>query len=239
MNTALFSAALSEVDDRYLEAALREHPKGSAYTWGKWGAIAACLCLIAVAAFALPRSMPIEPEAPSVIDTPQQLELFYNDVEEGVFSTTGGLCIYGEDLSAEQLADFSPDAPWMQPEYGVALRYGSGELESVCLSFPGTRLDGRGRLEVYFRDKEKPVHSDIELTPDTVTVTRFGDLEATAYQWVDEDRTCALLFVDFTRQGVLYTVHANIDFEDMEAAKADIADLTQYYAAAHVPDIGL
>ena len=45
MNTRFFSEALTGINDKYLTEALQYHKKKNA-TWLKWGAIAACACLI-------------------------------------------------------------------------------------------------------------------------------------------------------------------------------------------------
>lgn len=47
MNTKRFSDAISEVNDRYYVEAANYKPKQKKRSWIKWGAVAACLCLIA------------------------------------------------------------------------------------------------------------------------------------------------------------------------------------------------
>lgn len=54
MNTKLFSEAISEVGDKYYEEAANYQPKRKKQTWVKWGAIAACLCLVVIGSFVVP-----------------------------------------------------------------------------------------------------------------------------------------------------------------------------------------
>lgn len=50
MNTKLFSEAMNEVNDRYYEEAANYQVKKKKNGWLKWGAMAACLCLVVVGA---------------------------------------------------------------------------------------------------------------------------------------------------------------------------------------------
>ena len=50
MNVELFSDALGELDSRYIEEAIDYEKKTKRPVWTRWGAIAACLCLVAVIA---------------------------------------------------------------------------------------------------------------------------------------------------------------------------------------------
>ena len=49
MNTKKFSDAMSEIDGRYVDEALNYKKKVKKPVWIKWGAMAACLCLMLVA----------------------------------------------------------------------------------------------------------------------------------------------------------------------------------------------
>lgn len=46
MNTQIFSEALNSINDKYITEALQYHKNRKNITWLKWGAIAACACLI-------------------------------------------------------------------------------------------------------------------------------------------------------------------------------------------------
>lgn len=54
MNTKKFSEAISEVDDKYYEEAANYERKQKNRSWIKWGAMAACLCLVVAAAVTIP-----------------------------------------------------------------------------------------------------------------------------------------------------------------------------------------
>ena len=46
MNAKKFSDAMSELDTKYVDEALNYKKKAKKPIWVKWGAIAACLCLM-------------------------------------------------------------------------------------------------------------------------------------------------------------------------------------------------
>ena len=50
MNTKKFSEAMGEIDSKYVERAINYQPKQKRYSWLKWGAMVACLCLLIVGA---------------------------------------------------------------------------------------------------------------------------------------------------------------------------------------------
>lgn len=49
MNSKKFSEAMSELDSKYIDEALNYKKKARKPGWIKWGAAAACLCLITCA----------------------------------------------------------------------------------------------------------------------------------------------------------------------------------------------
>ena len=46
MNAKKFSEAMSELDAKYVDEAINYKRKTKKPIWAKWGAIAACLCLV-------------------------------------------------------------------------------------------------------------------------------------------------------------------------------------------------
>lgn len=58
MNAKKFSDAMSELDTKYVEEALNYKKKSKRPVWVKWGAMAACLCLIVVAIITIPSMLP-------------------------------------------------------------------------------------------------------------------------------------------------------------------------------------
>ena len=73
MNTKKFSDAMSEINNKYIEEALNYKSiavkKKKKQNWPKWGAMAACLCLAVVGAFALTRFIGNDtPEIPVITE---------------------------------------------------------------------------------------------------------------------------------------------------------------------------
>ena len=54
MNAKKFSDAMSELDSKYIDEAFNYKKKAKKPVWVKWGAMAACLCLIVVAIISVP-----------------------------------------------------------------------------------------------------------------------------------------------------------------------------------------
>lgn len=54
MNSKKFSEAMSELDSKYVDEAINYKKKAKKPVWIKWGAMAACLCLIVVAIITVP-----------------------------------------------------------------------------------------------------------------------------------------------------------------------------------------
>lgn len=70
MKTEAFSYAMNEINDKYIEEAIRYIPKGKKHVWYKWGAAAACLLVLCTAAAFLAARLPVQtdtqsPEQPS------------------------------------------------------------------------------------------------------------------------------------------------------------------------------
>lgn len=53
MNARKFSDAMSELDSKYIDEALNYKKKAKKPFWMKWGAMAACLCLVVVSALTI------------------------------------------------------------------------------------------------------------------------------------------------------------------------------------------
>ena len=69
MNAKKFSDAMSELDTKYVDEALNYKKKEKKPGWIKWGAIAACLCLIVAGAFTLPHFIGNDiPSTPPVVE---------------------------------------------------------------------------------------------------------------------------------------------------------------------------
>ena len=106
MNAKKFSDAMSELDTKYIDETLNYKKKEKKNGWIKWGAMAACLCLMVVAAIPIVNHFnnsvtDIEPlveysleEAPSA---PDFGELFPMQILEG-YALNGSVGIYNETV---------------------------------------------------------------------------------------------------------------------------------------------
>lgn len=73
MNAKKFSDAMSELDSKYIDETLNYKKKAGKkkkkQNWTKWGAMAACLCLVVAGAFAIPRFIGNDtPDTPPVME---------------------------------------------------------------------------------------------------------------------------------------------------------------------------
>ncbi len=77
MNAKKFSDAMSELDTKYVDEALNYKKKAKKPIWVKWGTIAACLCLIAVAIITVPSILPSQDGDGTIADAPPMV--YVND----------------------------------------------------------------------------------------------------------------------------------------------------------------
>ena len=77
MNAKKFSDAMSELDTKYVDEALNYKKKAKKPIWVKWGAIAACLCLIAVVIITVPSILPSKDGDGTIADAPPMV--YVND----------------------------------------------------------------------------------------------------------------------------------------------------------------
>ena len=80
MNTKKFSEAMSEIDGKYVDEAIHYQRRVKRPGWMKWGAVAACFCLIAVSVIAIPSLLKLQESdeeypAPDVVAAPGFLTL--------------------------------------------------------------------------------------------------------------------------------------------------------------------
>lgn len=63
MNTKKFSEAMGELDSKYVEEAINYRKKANNPVWIKWGAAAACLCLVTISAVVLWQQVSLSPDS--------------------------------------------------------------------------------------------------------------------------------------------------------------------------------
>ena len=122
MNTKQFSEAMSEVDDKYIEEAIRYRRKNKKRSWVKWGALAACLAL--VLAISIP--MAILQEKIALSNNSVGVTVKYANIPF-YFGTGSGSQIY---LSEEELFT----------TYDTAIFKGTiTEIDNIILDFSGSK----------------------------------------------------------------------------------------------------
>ncbi len=136
--------ALGMVRDDYV---LDAHSEKKTRTWRRWGTLAACLCLIAVCAFGLPKLLhretnpePANPYAPDISQTtptapgtdstdPMTVPCInFNDVEAMPhIVNSNGVSMVTKRLTETELSAVIPNrlAPWWDPQAVYAVYYGS------------------------------------------------------------------------------------------------------------------
>ena len=140
MNTKKFSDAMSEIDGRYVDEALNYKKKVKKPVWIKWGAMAACLCLMLVAGVtSLQRGS-------STIPDPEKVQVPNPIIEAATL----------EEM--ERYLDF--DVPVLDKEITYAdgsefrIRYGSGDISGIF----GSTLEGSKEINgikvEYYKYKE-------------------------------------------------------------------------------------
>ena len=67
MNAKKFSDAMSELDSKYIDEALNYKKKAKKPRWIKWGAMAACLCLV-IAGIAISQITGVFPDQGAGVD---------------------------------------------------------------------------------------------------------------------------------------------------------------------------
>ncbi|MGM9521377.1 MAG: hypothetical protein ACI3VB_02725, partial [Oscillospiraceae bacterium] len=124
---------------------------------------------------------------------------------------------------------------WMELS-GSALYYGYGPLAMVYLEFYNASWGDK--ITCTIRDAETPVYSDIVIEPDTVETSEINGLIVTAYRYFDPDGG-VMLWAEFEREGLTYSLAANVDADNLEHAQAYLTDVVYCYAnTVSVPDLG-
>lgn len=197
------------IDPAYVEAA-DAVPKKNKRTRAGWGTMAACLCLIAAAAIAVPKllsgngptpvdSDPLPAYEPNVYSTPysapesaadkprEVCELHYNEASAVVDAARKYIPGYfTEELSGGELAAVMPDrqAPDMTFS-GYAGFDGEGALIDVVLQTDAPFLNG-ANVTVFFSYNEPFVRYAV---PDEPAVSKLNGHDFEIYQWSPDGNT--------------------------------------------------
>ena len=141
MNTKKFSEAMGEIDDKYVEEAIRyratKKAKGLSSKWIKRGAIAACLCVALVAGVLFKTS------APDVVIAP------------GFLTVTAYAASSGEEITMQEGIELPTDYKWslaMSSRPGLPLKLSATEYDDLSFEVSvdgGTLLFWEGNKITY------------------------------------------------------------------------------------------
>ena len=141
MNTKKFSEAMGEIDDKYVEEAIRyratKKAKGLSSKWIKRGAIAACLCVALVAGVLFKTS------APDVVIAP------------GFLTVTAYAASSGEEITMQEGIELPTDYKWslaMSSRPGLPLKLSVTEYDDLSFEVSvdgGTLLLWEGNKITY------------------------------------------------------------------------------------------
>ncbi|MEY8518680.1 hypothetical protein AALC25_17635 [Lachnospiraceae bacterium 29-84] len=141
MNSKKFSEAMGEIDDKYVEEAIRyratKKAKGLSSKWIKRGAIAACLCVALVAGVLFKTS------APNVVIAP------------GFLTVTAYAASSGEEITMQEGIELPTDYKWslaMSSRPGLPLKLSATEYEDLSFEVSvdgGTLLLWEGNKITY------------------------------------------------------------------------------------------
>lgn len=116
MNTKKFSEAMSEIDDKYIEEAANYERKQKNYSWIKWGAMAACLCVALIAGVLFKTS------ALDVVIAP------------GFLTVTAYAASSDEEITMQEGIELSTDYKWslaMSSRPGLPLKLSATEYDNL------------------------------------------------------------------------------------------------------------
>ncbi len=229
------------VAPEYVEAADKA-PKTKGRRWVKWGAMAACFCLVAAAAAVLlPKTAPASDQptvsTPSTAEPAEESSMtgesgepwtaYFNEM--GTFTAVDR--IYSSDYFTEELSDRELAAvlpgkktEWMEFS-GYAGFIGEGELVEVCLhvttSIPETPVT------VIFA--EDSLSCDLVYSEEPV-VSVCGAVEYTVFQYSLPDSDVSLVaYADINGHPFMFSLDAMP--QDLEQAKADFSQVLARFAS--------
>lgn len=188
-------------------------------------------------------SEPTDGSAPT--DPTADWAIHYNQVPQSETLSTdmalrADFYIFGEALTPDEMDMLVPDSLTDQMEVtGSVLYYGFGTLHGIQLeALDPVRGD---RVSIFIRDAEHELHACPVVSVETPAVeTVFGALSFTAYQYTDALLGYTLLWAEFERSGICYSVSVEAAIADGESAKTSLYDVMASYAQTETaPDLSL
>ncbi len=175
--------------------------------------------------------------------------LHWNDLDEsrrGVGADTAGVLMVSEPLIKAQTAACAPEIleAWMAQFDGYAayfLKDGAGGLAYIELSVVNAAWGGTCTVHIKDRDTPDPASCFVVAPLETDKVEHIGGLTYRAYRLRYEmypAEPWTELTVEFEKENLEYTLHANVPETRAELAEADLLDLLLCYAGTHnTPDL--
>ena len=128
-----FSEAMGEIDSKYVEKAINYQSKQKRHSWLKWGAVAACLCLVLVAVFIISTLFP------TITDNEAQIGAIADNaafimVDNRLYKDSGEVfdipVSVGQDGQITSSCDNVPTEN-NQSNFGTGYSYQYGENDSI------------------------------------------------------------------------------------------------------------
>lgn len=246
MKTEVLQDALELIRDDYI---LDAHggPAVRKKTWLRWGALAACVCLIALAT-ALPKLLastsapepvpPVSDPGSGSADGTVVFNRVTSDADTDVGIDTErkmALCVFAEPLTEEEWAVIVPAGLPAEVESATARYFGwpGGTLEGVYL--PLVVPESGDRLELYIcPEGRQPFFDEISLPEDAVPTDIRGMTEVTFYEARDT------IWTSFPWAGVQYYLTASAAKpEKLENLKEDFCSVViGLVLSTTSPDLG-
>lgn len=197
MNSKRFTEAMSEIDNKYVDEAIGYKKKTNKPLWIKWGAAAACLCLIIGLATIIPSVL--REEVPEQLSTGAHLQFISTELVEwesngfkGVVVDTGNSSLF--PVGAKLTVIFREQNTEIILDDGTSYGYGEIQIDDIGWSV-GSIIDiGFGVYEEYAEEKqyENKVYAyHVELSSETKTVSfhdktfNKADLSEETLEWLE------------------------------------------------------
>lgn len=143
MNVKHFSDALGELDSRYIQEALHCKKKSGTPAWMRWGAAAACLCLLVIGGMALTRDSGTAAPDPKPVQIPNPI-LTVSSLEEMESYLDFKVPVLDREAASYSVLVEDGYPVMGQIDYAdgseFRIQYGGGDISGI---HGGTSLEGR------------------------------------------------------------------------------------------------
>lgn len=249
------SRAINEIQAEYIAEAGNDAPKAKTNRgWVKWGAMAACFCLIAATAITIPTLLPGKEPAPNPdpgntidrteepdvyppveiipgfeLDEPREMcEFHYNEASTVLDAARRYIPGYfREDLSSEELAAILPDRQAADMAFSGSAGFdGEGTLVDVVLQVDAPFLNGADVTALFSYDEPFQCY----VISDEPTASELNGHDFEVYQWTSNENT--VYFDAFGRiNGCSVQISYVSSSADADQAKRDFEVIADCFTA--------